>query len=77
MMKLRLMLPNQINQATKIPTLRWVFQLLTGINYLKISTEKQTQWTLLYEHHPASDALLKNLLEKIQTLLREYLHVFV
>ncbi len=35
-------LPNQINQATKTPTLRWVFQLLTGINYLKISTEKQT-----------------------------------
>ncbi len=35
-------LPNQIQQATETPTLRWVFQLLLGIHCLKISTEKQS-----------------------------------
>jgi len=34
-------LPNQINQATETPTLRWVFQLLYGIHYLEVSTGKQ------------------------------------
>lgn len=36
-------LPNQIHQSTAVPTLRWVFQLLYGIHYLEISTEKQPQ----------------------------------
>lgn len=36
-------LPNQINQPTSAPTLRWVFQLLYGIHCLEVSTEKQTQ----------------------------------
>ncbi len=36
-------LPNQINQPTERPTLRWVFQLLYGIHYLEIVTEKHTQ----------------------------------
>ncbi|GAW86477.1 hypothetical protein bplSymb_SCF02802P017 [Bathymodiolus platifrons methanotrophic gill symbiont] len=35
-------LPNQIQQATEAPTLRWVFQLLLGIHCLKISTENQS-----------------------------------
>ena len=30
-------LPNQIKKETANPTLRWVFQLLTGINRVKIS----------------------------------------
>jgi hypothetical protein len=30
-------LPNQIKKETENPTLRWVFQLLTGINRVKIS----------------------------------------
>ncbi|GAW87136.1 conserved hypothetical protein [Bathymodiolus platifrons methanotrophic gill symbiont] len=34
-------MPNQIQQATEAPTLRWVFQLLLGIHCLKISTENQ------------------------------------
>lgn len=29
-------LPNQIGQETKTPTLRWVFQMLEGINYVKM-----------------------------------------
>jgi transposase len=36
-------LPNQIHQATEAPTLRWVFQLLTGIHCLEISTGEHTQ----------------------------------
>ncbi|MDX8396002.1 MAG: IS1634 family transposase [Mariprofundaceae bacterium] len=36
-------LPNQINQPTARPTLRWVFQLLHGIHCLEIVTEKSTQ----------------------------------
>lgn len=31
--------PNQINQEVQNPTLRWIFQLLEGINYVKISIE--------------------------------------
>jgi transposase len=30
-------LPNQIGLDVEVPTLRWVFQLLYGINYLDIS----------------------------------------
>jgi len=36
-------LPNQINQPTEKPTLRWVFQLLDGIHCLEITTEKDKQ----------------------------------
>lgn len=36
-------LPNQINQPTEKPTLRWVFQLLDGIHCLEITTEKSKQ----------------------------------
>jgi transposase len=36
-------LPNQINQPTAKPTLRWVFQLLHGIHCLEITTKDQTQ----------------------------------
>lgn len=35
-------LPNQIQQPTAFPTLRWVFQLLYGIHCLEVSTGKQT-----------------------------------
>ena len=27
-------LPNQINQPTKTPTMRWIFQLMDGIHYV-------------------------------------------
>jgi len=30
-------LPNQINQPTKTPTMRWIFQLLDGIHYVAIN----------------------------------------
>lgn len=36
-------LPNQINQPTERPTLRWVFQLLYGIHCLEVVTEKSRQ----------------------------------
>ncbi|MCK4494311.1 MAG: IS1634 family transposase, partial [Methylococcales bacterium] len=36
-------LPNQIKQDTETPTLRWVFQLLYGINTLEISIGNQQQ----------------------------------
>jgi len=36
-------LPNQIGQKIETPTLRWVFQLLDGINFLKISIGSQFQ----------------------------------
>lgn len=36
-------LPNQINQPTNKPTLRWVFQLLYGIDYIKIETHGKIQ----------------------------------
>ena len=35
-------LPNQIYQDTATPTLRWIFQLLCGIHYLEVYSEKQT-----------------------------------
>jgi len=34
-------LPNQIGQKIEAPTLRWIFQLLYGINYLDISLGEQ------------------------------------
>jgi len=36
-------LTNQIKQDTQTPTLRWVFQLLYGVNRLEISTAEQKQ----------------------------------
>jgi transposase len=34
-------LPNQINQPTQRPTLRWVFQLLEGIHRVQVSVQGQ------------------------------------
>ena len=39
-------LPNQIGQQIPNPTLRWVFQLLQGINYLTMFTGKQARHVL-------------------------------
>lgn len=36
-------IPNQIRQPTNTPTLRWVFQLLEGINRVVLSLHKQVQ----------------------------------
>ncbi len=33
--------PNQINQPTTSPTLRWVFQLLEGIHYVRVTVQGQ------------------------------------
>ncbi len=30
-------LPNQINQPTKTPTMRWIFQLMDGIHYVTLT----------------------------------------
>jgi hypothetical protein len=37
-------IPNQINQSTSTPTLRWVFQLLSGIHSIKIATDEQVSY---------------------------------
>jgi len=34
-------LPNQIQQPTQRPTLRWVFQMLEGISVVYVQTENQ------------------------------------
>ena len=39
-------LPNQIGQQISNPTLRWVFQLLQGINYLEIFTGNKVQYVI-------------------------------
>ena len=39
-------LPNQINQPTSTPTLRWIFQLLSGINRIKIATDEQVSYVV-------------------------------
>ncbi|MCW5589214.1 MAG: IS1634 family transposase [Legionellales bacterium] len=36
-------LPNQINQPIKNPTMRWIFQMLDGIDYVKIKIEGVTK----------------------------------
>lgn len=33
-------LPNQINKPTSTPTLRWIFQLMEGIDLVKTDIEK-------------------------------------
>jgi len=33
--------PNQINQPTQRPTLRWVFQLLEGIHRIRVTSQGQ------------------------------------
>ena len=34
-------IPNQINQPTERPTLRWVFQLLEGIHRVRVTVQGQ------------------------------------
>ena len=34
-------IPNQINQPTQRPTLRWVFQLLEGIHRVRVTVQGQ------------------------------------
>jgi hypothetical protein len=34
-------IPNQINQPTSVPTLRWVFQLLEGIHQVSLDVDGQ------------------------------------
>ena len=34
-------IPNQINQPTERPTLRWVFQLLAGIHRVRVTVQGQ------------------------------------
>ncbi len=29
-------LPNQINQPTKTPTMRWIFQLMDGVHFVQV-----------------------------------------
>ena len=37
-------LPNQIHKEVQNPTLRWVFQLLSGINYIKVLKDKTVDY---------------------------------
>ena len=37
-------IPNQINKPTNAPTLRWIFQLLSGIHRIKIITDKKVRY---------------------------------
>jgi len=39
-------LPNQIGEEIYNPTLRWVFQLLHGINYLKMTLKNQVTYMI-------------------------------
>ena len=41
--KMRETLPNQIRQATQKPTLRWIFQLLGGIEWVEFTTGAAVQ----------------------------------
>ena len=36
-------LPNQIGQPTATPTLRWIFQLLEGINVVTVVIQRQVR----------------------------------
>ena len=36
-------LPNQINQPSKTPTMRWIFQLMDGIHFVKIKVDGMTK----------------------------------
>ena len=36
-------LPNQIGQPTATPTLRWIFQLLEGINVVTVTLQRQVR----------------------------------
>lgn len=40
-------LPNQINQPTKTPTLRWLFQLMEGVYVATLDNQESTQTTLI------------------------------
>jgi len=37
-------LPNQINKPTQTPTLRWIFQLLDGVNRVKVRVDQTVQY---------------------------------
>jgi transposase len=39
-------LPNQIHKQVQNPTLRWLFQLLYGINYVKVITNKTVKYII-------------------------------
>jgi len=39
-------LPNQINQPTKTPTMRWIFQLMDGLHYVAINMNGVVQKTI-------------------------------
>jgi len=39
-------LPNQIGEQTERPTLRWIFQLLHGIHYLRILVGEQVHYVI-------------------------------
>jgi transposase len=39
-------LPNQINQPTKTPTMRWIFQLMDGIHFVAINVNGVVQKTI-------------------------------
>lgn len=41
-------IPNQINKPTQTPTLRWVFQLLEGIDIIRITIEGKVQKILVF-----------------------------
>lgn len=52
-------LPNQIRKKVQKPTLRWVFQMLNGINIINISTEKGNNHTILEGITPLKRKILK------------------
>ena len=37
-------IPNQIGKATATPTLRWVFQIFEGINYVKLMVDNKIEY---------------------------------
>jgi transposase len=61
MKKVEATIPNQINQATGTPTLRWVFQCFEGINLLQLEDE--------YDHNKIFIDGLDDLRRKIISLV--------
>ena len=41
-------LPNQIGEEISTPTLRWIFQLLHGINFIKISLGEHVDYVIIH-----------------------------
>ncbi len=63
-------LPNQIGQEVEDPTLRWIFQLLYGINYLEISLGEQHHQVVIEGMSPLKQKILRFFGKSVADLYR-------